>query len=284
MKIIDNRKDFYDFTCSMYDTDDSVVYVRKTHCLKYNITEDKKLIDEFVKNLKLQVQRGYKNITKTEPYQLYIEHLIVGIYPNVYIIPFIVTLEYNKKLVSNYSFNKFLPLPLDMYHDDKKIMDFYFSKFPEEKNRNYTLYTYNSMRKTQWNKDYFVDKFVIENKDLFEKVIKAPTFIYLNDCASMYTDYRYSYLRHVINNEYSKNTIYERARHDFQTTLIINPVFTDYPSNILNPIRDILNNTPIYNDIENFLWAVKQEPIPNVDNNIKIINHGFDLKTSFRKM
>jgi formyltetrahydrofolate synthetase len=45
-----------------------------------------------------------------------------------------------------------------------------------------------------------------------------------------------------------------------------------------------LDNTPVYNDIENFLWMTKQEPISEPDNKTKIINHGFDLKTSFRKM
>ena len=39
-----------------------------------------------------------------------------------------------------------------------------------------------------------------------------------------------------------------------------------------------------YINIENFLWSVKQEPIVNPDNKTKIISHGFDLKTSFRKM
>lgn len=37
-----------------------------------------------------------------------------------------------------------------------------------------------------------------------------------------------------------------------------------------------------YTNIENFLWASKQEPIANPDNNIKIIAHGFDTKDSFR--
>ena len=37
-------------------------------------------------------------------------------------------------------------------------------------------------------------------------------------------------------------------------------------------------------DIENYLWSMKQEPISEPDNDTKIISHGFDLKTSFRKM
>ena len=39
-----------------------------------------------------------------------------------------------------------------------------------------------------------------------------------------------------------------------------------------------------YTNIENFLWASKQEPISEPDNKTKIINHGFDLKTSFRNV
>ena len=44
------------------------------------------------------------------------------------------------------------------------------------------------------------------------------------------------------------------------------------------------NDLNTYINIENFLWSVKQEPISNPDNNTKILAHGFDLKTSFRKM
>ena len=48
----------------------------------------------------------------------------------------------------------------------------------------------------------------------------------------------------------------------------------------INELMDI--NT--YNNIENFLWSIKQEPIANPDNKTKIISHGFDLKTSFRNI
>ena len=93
MKIIDHRKDFYDFTCGMYDTDDSIVYVRKTQCLRYNITDEKEIIDAMQNALKNKIpSKSYKTILNTEPYQLYVEHLVVGIYPNVYVIPFIVTI------------------------------------------------------------------------------------------------------------------------------------------------------------------------------------------------
>ena len=55
---------------------------------------------------------------------------------------------------------------------------------------------------------------------------------------------------------------------------------TDKTIDIYNDLYDI--NT--YNNIENFLWSIKQEPESKPDNKIKILSHGFDLKTSFRKM
>ena len=279
MKIIDNRKDFYDFTCGMYDTDDSIVYVRKTQCFRHNITDEKKTIDVFKKALKNKIPpKTHKTILNTEPYQLFIEHLVVGIYPNVYIIPFIVTIEYNKNMYAKWSHNKTLPLPIEFYNDNEKILEYYFSKYPDEKNRKYTMHTYGSVRKTIWSEKYFVNEFVFENKDVFEKIIKAPTFIFIND-----NDNNDSSLRGIINRDKS-NPTWTKERHNYSTTLIVNPIFVEYPSFILNPIRHILDNTPIYNDIENFLWAIKQEPIAEPTNEIKIVNHGFDLKTSFRKM
>jgi ribonuclease J len=68
--------------------------------------------------------------------------------------------------------------------------------------------------------------------------------------------------------------------------MILNPIFNECKRvNIIYSILDDLTvNRSVYNDIENFLWANKQEPISEPDNKTKIINHGFDLKTSFRKM
>jgi hypothetical protein len=74
--------------------------------------------------------------------------------------------------------------------------------------------------------------------------------------------------------------------HQIHCGMILNPVFNECKRvNIIYSILDDLTvNRSVYNDIENFLWANKQEPIFEPDNKTKIINHGFDLKTSFRKM
>jgi hypothetical protein len=55
-------------------------------------------------------------------------------------------------------------------------------------------------------------------------------------------------------------------------------------TNWLKYIKDDLDKRDVYTDIENYLWSMKQEPISEPDNKTKIVSHGFDLKTSFRKM
>lgn len=63
-----------------------------------------------------------------------------------------------------------------------------------------------------------------------------------------------------------------------------NVIFNEQPTNWLKYIKDDLDKRDVYTDIENYLWSMKQEPITEPDNKTKIISHGFDLKTSFRKM
>lgn len=66
--------------------------------------------------------------------------------------------------------------------------------------------------------------------------------------------------------------------------IIKNVIFNEQNTNWLKNIKDDLDKRDIYTDIENYLWSMKQEPITEPDNKTKIISHGFDLKTSFRKM
>ncbi|MBQ3594706.1 MAG: hypothetical protein II981_04805 [Bacteroidales bacterium] len=66
--------------------------------------------------------------------------------------------------------------------------------------------------------------------------------------------------------------------------IIKNVIFNEQPTNWLKYIKDDLDKRDVYTDIENYLWSMKQEPISEPDNETKIISHGFDLKTSFRKM
>ena len=54
--------------------------------------------------------------------------------------------------------------------------------------------------------------------------------------------------------------------------------------NILKYYYNDLVDLNTYINIENFLWSIKQEPVAAPDNKTKLQAHGFDLKTSFRKM
>ena len=67
--------------------------------------------------------------------------------------------------------------------------------------------------------------------------------------------------------------------------LTLNPIFVKQNFDVLGTNRTrIINEQNVYIDIENFLWEMKKEPESIPDNKTKIINAGFDLKTSFRNM
>ena len=83
------------------------------------------------------------------------------------------------------------------------------------------------------------------------------------------------------------DTVYaEDVLEGSQTNIqyVTNICFSRLSKNILKYWYDELNTINTYNNIENFLWSIKQEPISNPDNKTKILSHGFDLKTSFRTM
>ena len=69
-----------------------------------------------------------------------------------------------------------------------------------------------------------------------------------------------------------------------QSKFIINLSFIKLNPDIIRFWIDDLLDINTYNNIENFLWSIKQEPIANPDNKTKIISHGFDLKESFRNI
>lgn len=282
MKIIDNRKDFYDFSTCIYDTDERIVYVRKTVEYQKNNINDNILIEKVKAHLKNRIpEYMHKHCTKYESDQIYIEHLILGIYPNVYIVPFIVITEYDETRYGRCRNTHTIPMPINIYEDDNAIVSYVKNKYPELEGKTFKLNTPCTLKKSIFlsNNKFVTNKeFIFEDIELFANIINAPTFIYITDFTLNINES--SAVRDLI--VYKRNN--KHTNHNYYTNLIINPVFTDYDSKILKPIRTILDNTPVYNDIENFLWMTKQEPISEPDNKTKIINHGFDLKTSFRKM
>ena len=115
-----------------------------------------------------------------------------------------------------------------------------------------------------------IDKYVwkVECPELFYK-IGAPVFV---------KDYS-----ELFNGNY--NNVYAHERYGNKTIhYITNISFQKLQENILKYWYDELNDLNTYTNIENFLWSIKQEPEAKPDNKTKILAHGFDLKTSFRKM
>ena len=109
----------------------------------------------------------------------------------------------------------------------------------------------------------------VECKEIFEK-LKSPVWTKLYTI--LYDGGAYwNYLR-------DKDTGKKRVYY------VTNLCFSKLNMNILKYWYDDLNDLNTYINIENFLWSIKQEPISTPDNKTKILSHGFDLKTSFRKM
>jgi hypothetical protein len=109
--------------------------------------------------------------------------------------------------------------------------------------------------------------FKFECKEIFQK-LNAPVYVWY--------DYK------LFNDSVYAEQISEGKVTDIR--YITNICFNKLSFNILKYWYDELNDVNTYNNIENFLWSIKQEPISNPDNKTKILSHGFDLKTSFRKM
>ena len=131
--------------------------------------------------------------------------------------------------------------------------------------------TYSSypFRKRNWDSG----RFKTENREVF-RICGSPVFILMPDTLSRYGD-RFSSSIHTY-----------IANGEPFASMVVNPVFTDIEKiNLIKEImKDLTENRSVYNDIENFLWSERMEPVSEPDNNTKIVNHGFDLKTSFRKM
>ena len=112
----------------------------------------------------------------------------------------------------------------------------------------------------------------VECKDIFNR-LNAPTFVKYEDIlftGGVYGETIWNYGREI--------------SHEKHIHYITNVSFQKLNYNILKYWYDELNKINTYINIENFLWSVKQEPESIPDNKTKIISHGFDIKTSFRKM
>ncbi len=170
---------------------------------------------------------------------------IVGIYPYCYIIP-ILTDNY-EDITTKQQIVIPYELTLKKVEDINDFLKKIGQKIRLPQEKHLSKYPINSIKESSW-----------KDEDIF-KQLETPVFL-------CYPGFNHT-------QEYTDHL-----------KIIKNVIFNEQPTNWLKYIKDDLDKRDVYTDIENYLWSMKQEPISEPDNKTKIVSHGFDLKTSFRKM
>ena len=276
MKIISKYKDFYDYLLSDYDAD--VIYVRKAKGV-----EDPKvckkadsLINEFLGKISNTVPAwGSKDM-------FFVTSVVFGIYPYVYRIPFIRFGIFDPKTY---------PITPELFDEmakadklEKLIREYIIKREAQkiEKEHNYSTDTLNALKKASLhyerglkaNMPMLLKK--AECRDVF-RLLNAPVFVRLR------VPYDNSAVSIVgFNSPY--HDLVNPFKNEAETRYLINISFEQLGLNLIPLFQeDLYNiNTPI--NIENFLSEMKMAPESIPDNKTKIEMHGFDIKTSFRKM
>lgn len=176
----------------------------------------------------------------------FLTYVVIGIYPYCYIVPAVIN-NYE-----NFLTQEQIVVPFEVADTDEEL-----NKFLKKINKNIQI-----EKKYKWLSDYgrhLNTNSSWKDEDLFRQ-IETPVFLF----------HHYG--------------TYENQHFKSYNHIIKNIIFSDQPTYWLKYIKEDLDKRDVYTDIENYLWSMKQEPISEPDNETKIISHGFDLKTSFRKM
>lgn len=272
MKIISKYKDFYDYIVQDHDAD--ITYVR-------NIGIVQEYYDDLFKDDNYSLpyfnrHYGYINSyysTKRSDGDVTLGNYIFGIYPFIYSQPY-VDMKYSD--VCGHDEHLIIILSKNLIDDIldpskmKSGIDNLKTLLMDEFNK--TKYHSEKSFKVQIHKDFYknLKKYIWKKScpEIFYK-IKAPVFV--KEYNELFNDGAYS------------NCWPEFDKHKY-IHYIINISFQKLNKNILKYWYDEVFDINTYINIENFLWSIKQEPEAKPDNKTKIVAHGFDLRTSFRKM
>ena len=277
MRIISKYKDFYDFIIQDHDTD--LIYVR-------NIGLINEYLDDMFRKEGNAIPYYYKYGRRHKNGDLEFDNLVFGIYPFVFSQPILKIFYKNKlsgntesifiilgrelvdklldsnKIVSEAAFeNELIPFAQDIFDTkhDKEICDSTKVSF-------LTYYKFENIQKS-----LRIHIWKVDCPEIFYK-IESPVFVkYYNE---LFVDGAYW------GNWPEKHKIGNSEYTHYVTDIS----FQKLNHNILKYWYDDVFDINTYINIENFLWSIKQEPEANPDNKTKIVAHGFDLKTSFRKM
>lgn len=260
MKIISKYKDFYDYLAQ--DNDADIVYIRKPKFIS------ERILNTFISNKRHFSDKINYSWNKKES-SIEINYIYFGIYPYIYMTPYI-KVKTNPLDRTSYWINEFNYIFLnkeniESFKNRKDIIKFAQKYTSLELKDDDFPYFKNEKDIPKYITEHYVDK--TECKDVFN-YIECPVFC-----------------------EYDSNildtVIYVHELDKIKTAdlkYIGNCCFNKLNKDMLKYWINDLMNINTYINIENFLWSIKQEPLVNPDNNTKIVSHGFDLKTSFRKM
>lgn len=262
MKIISKYKDFYDYL--VQDNDSDLVYVRKPFFVD----------DTLLKYINIESIYHKRYYYNNMP-DIDIDCMVFGIYPYIYLSPYI-KIKYTGSVKSNQYFYVYFLTKEDIENIKtgkdigilaKQKIDEYINVINKHSIIQYfplNDYTYKT-----WTKD--IGKFIKEK--YYKKQENKEVFYHINSPVFCEWD------SNIIDSEpYYNVRNSDRSNVDF----ICNCSFDKLGIQIMRIWFEEIYSLNTYTNIENFLWASKQEPIANPDNNIKIIAHGFDTKDSFR--
>lgn len=289
MRIISKFKDFYDYLAQDYDAD--IVYSRiprwtgdlrlrnlyMANTSWWRNTDNTKLL-----HIESQVRWSNIEIGGIEP-----GGIVFGVYPFVYSTPILKLFgrDDDGEDAWKYPYTVYLGstfIETLGNEQDLKVRCKLISRFAGD-----TVKAYNKQHNDWWwpkldetveykLENYYKDKILdclkgyarkIECPKIFE-TLGSPVFIEENDLIDFY---------HSPFPEKSKD---KKTIKQYLVDLSFNALDPNIIKYWYNDLCDL--NT--YNYIENFLWSIKQEPQSQQTNKEKILSHGFDLKTSFRKM
>ena len=261
MKIISPYKDFYDFKCGPVP-DTTNTYVRRPEMIR--LTEAEYVgsgLEAFMK------ANCYYSVSFWSSTNYAFQGYILGIYPNIYIIntaiPPLFKIEINKPQYDECGKPAYV-IPNNMLADTKKIEETFGvilggTPFANKKDGVGLKYTYGRFS---------------SGSKYINTVIEKPEFFKLLGCPVFLGPIMYA--------NYDSDTYYAAVFYGNPNLCELNKKFVGL-FNCIKELDPYIDDT-IYDRIENYLYSSKVEPIAEPDNKTRIVNAGFDLKTSFRNV
>ena len=251
MKIVSKYKDFYDFNFLYGKPDETLIYDRK--CIVDDTEVPKR-------TLPYLFSRNYiyygDHMPSHDKLRFYVSHSVIGIYPYMFDCPYVGVLSEDGKTTT-----KIVPADFQNAIDGESWLKFLQDNVDSSlrKGQLYPNERAFQRQKINWGKTR------VEETKYFE-YYKSPVLILSPNIAML-----------------------SHAEFDNIDKTNSPKVIKDFCIRSLsgNPLKfhwDFINDMDVYSNIENFLFKQKQEPISEPSNETKIVNAGFDLKTSFRKM